>query len=176
MAADDYKVSRDGVEMNISKAIRHDKVKIGWSKLYKLKERFYFNIISNNNNIVLIECNGIKLHFALVKWSVRREGSNKWSTKVVEELNNILPTKPVKKSKSNLNRFKEDIIPLLEKKYKVEQYHVTKKGPTMFKIIIGDNKPSYDYYPIGAKMMKTGAPPKWMNLTIDELVEKFIKD
>ena len=88
MSREEYQVKIDGEEMNISKAIRYNKAKIGWAKFYKLKDRFGIEKWEVNNNIIKFKLNDNEYYFTLVKWKIRRVGQKDWTGKIIEFLTN----------------------------------------------------------------------------------------
>lgn len=86
MAGEDYQTERDGVQMNISKAIRYDKRKIGYKNFNKLKERFDIEFIEEKNNIIRFKLYGNEYYFGLVKSKLRKKGEKDWTGKLITKL------------------------------------------------------------------------------------------
>ena len=55
--------------------------------------------------------------------------------------------------KENLQRFRNEILPVIEKMYKVTSHGSSNAPNTMYKIIIHNNL-AYDYYPMSEKVRR----------------------
>lgn len=86
MAGEDYIVERDGIQMNISKAIKYDKIKRNTIKFYHLNHKFKFDNIVNVNNIIKFQLYGNTYYYGLASNKIRREGEWVWSTKIISIL------------------------------------------------------------------------------------------
>lgn len=72
---------------NISSALKEGKVKLGWIKFFKIKERFGIESWENKNNIIVFKINSVEYNFGLVSQKIRKTGHNKWTGKVIDLLN-----------------------------------------------------------------------------------------
>lgn len=86
MAAEDYQTERNGIQMNISKAIRMDKSKIGQKKFEELKLKYDIEVIENKNNIIRFIHDEQEYYYGVVSRKIRKAGEREWTTKISQIL------------------------------------------------------------------------------------------
>jgi hypothetical protein len=106
MTGEDYKTERNGIQMNISKAVRIDKAKIGQKKFEELKLKYDIEVIENKNNIIRFIHDEQEYYYGVVSRKIRKAGEREWTTKISQILKNKNNNKINQMNQNNI-QFKE---------------------------------------------------------------------
>jgi len=86
MSGEDYKVSHNGQDINISQYFKQNKVNSGRNKFNKLVEKYGLKFIKNNNNVILFSYKDELYYYTLVQHKIRKKGTKDWTTEIAEVL------------------------------------------------------------------------------------------